>query len=381
MQIHRFAPGGALPSARDRVGQTDTAEGDLTFTCYENQVPPWMEPDLIRLYGSLYASHANFSAYNAPDSASLFVARRAGLVVSALMYRRQGRRIQVLNEVTHIGRQEMALFARHMFARHPEARQIGFRAISTDPEGPDLPQLRLFYTENIVISLPDTKEAYIGSLGKSTRKNIKHHISRAKRAFPSFEHVVVEGAQADEADVRAIIDYNHQRMAGKNKVSSLDEEEAARLLQLVRACGLVSLIRIEGAVRAGAIYFRIGDRFFSVVNAHDPAYDNYRLGMSCCYLTVLDAIHRGATEFHLLWGRYEYKYALLGVQRDLEQVVLYRSSLAMIAELPSAFALAWSSYGKRFRFWFIEQKKHDTALGRLLRGARRQPAAKSARAA
>jgi len=49
--------------------------------------------------------------------------------------------------------------------------------------------------------------------------------------------------------------------------------------------------------------------------------------MLCCYLAMTETIQRGAKEAHLLWGRNSYKFKLLGVQRDMVNLDIYRSRM------------------------------------------------------
>ena len=51
------------------------------------------------------------------------------------------------------------------------------------------------------------------------------------------------------------------------------------------------------------------------VIAHDPGFDQARLGLLCCYLSICESIRRGMREYHLLSGRYDYKRRLRGQQR------------------------------------------------------------------
>lgn len=88
---------------------------------------------------------------------------------------------------------------------------------------------------------------------------------------------------------------------------------------------MLSLLRLDGRICAGTINFRAGDNYFLEVIAHDPAYNDYRLGTLCCYLTICECIAREGKEYHFLWGAHDYKFRLLGVQRELDHLTIYRS--------------------------------------------------------
>jgi hypothetical protein len=49
---------------------------------------------------------------------------------------------------------------------------------------------------------------------------------------------------------------------------------------------------------------------------------------------VCDAIAQGARVYHFGWGRFDFKASLPGQRQPLYRVELYRSRLAMAADLP-----------------------------------------------
>jgi hypothetical protein len=54
------------------------------------------------------------------------------------------------------------------------------------------------------------------------------------------------------------------------------------------------------------------------VIAHEPAFNDYSSGILCYYHTICEGIVRGGKRFHLLSGRYEYKYRLLGATVEID---------------------------------------------------------------
>ena len=61
------------------------------------------------------------------------------------------------------------------------------------------------------------------------------------------------------------------------------------------------------------------------VIAHDPRYDDLRLGFLCCALTIEAAIASRAERFHFLWGFYDYKTRLGGQKQSLYRAVVFSS--------------------------------------------------------
>lgn len=302
-------------------------QSDLRIFLYEDEVPPFAEAELERLYGTIFSSLAHFRIYGGAENASTYVVQAGGKVITLLLFMRDKNKVRVVNEWIGVGAEELDRFASHIFARFASVSVITFHAVLPDIGRFSRPYQTLTCGENIRVALPGDVDTYIARLGGATRKNIRRHRNRFERTFPSFRFAVYRKDEVDERDLRAIIRFNHARMAGKGMVSTIDETKTQALIRMVRERGFVTVVIIDGRVCAGAITFRIGDTCVSRVNAHDPAYDDHRLGMICCFLTICEAIRDGAKHFDFLWGQYEYKTALLGVRHDLFDLVVYRSSL------------------------------------------------------
>ncbi|HJV53985.1 MAG TPA: GNAT family N-acetyltransferase [Noviherbaspirillum sp.] len=367
------APATVVPGTAQQVAEQEA----VAVECYPNQIPAFIERELARLYGSIFSSLEHFRIYGGTEGISTYVARRGGKVVSVILYRVERRRIVALNEFIRLGEREITRFAEAMFAAYPQARGVSFNAVELKLLRLPYPSQRFNCSEDIALALPATPEDYLARLGKSTRKNIKHHLSRLKRHRPSLRFEARDAAAIDAGDVAAIIALNRARMAGKHKTSYLDDAESERLLQLAQSCGMVTVMRIDGRVCAGAICALVNGNYFSYVTAHDPAYDDYRLGTLCCYLTICEAIARGGREFHLLWGRYQYKYMLAGVQRDLDHLDVYRSRLDYLRNGGAVLRNACRSWLRQARFWLLDPKRQEHPMLRAaltwLRQWRRQP--------
>ena len=310
--------------------QLSPLQDGLSTVCYENEIPPQVEGELERLYQNVFSSLAHFRIYGEISDAGVFLIYRREALVDALLFRIERRRLVIQNEGIRLSRETLVHLCHFAFRRFAGVTTISFHAIAPTLENFPFPFQRTNCGEDIVLSLPPSVAEYESRLGRATRKSLRQHVSRVRRAFPSFEFEVFQRTEVRERDVRAIIELNRQRMAGKRRESAFDETETWRLVRLAKARGVVSVIRIDGKLCAGSICLRIGDDYFSRVNAHDPAYDSFRLGSVCCYLGVRAAIEQGGREYHFLWGRYAYKYQLLGQQRDLDSLTVFRSGLQLV---------------------------------------------------
>jgi hypothetical protein len=277
----------------------------------------------------------------------------------------------VLNEFIGSDEDELNRFADTMFARFAWLRQIRFGPVDVACTRLAFPHQRMARNEDIVLSLPATVQEYNARLGKSTRQNIQLYRNRLRRDFSSFDFRVVDGDAIGEEQFRAIIGLSRARMAGKAKAHSFDEQEVQRLFRLARQTGVAGIATIDGRVCGGTICFKVGDRFFLEMIAHDPAYDYYRLGTYVCYLTICECIARGATHYHFLWGREEYKYRLLGEQQDFERLAIYRSRLHYLLDMKQIALHASRGHLRRLRLWLLEPARRNHPLVKAAIGGTR----------
>lgn len=336
-------------------------------TRIENGIPPFAESELARLYGSFYASLPQLEIEGSAAGVHSYIASRGDEIGELWLFRVEKNEARVLNEAIPVQAEAVRRFADTIFPAWPGADMIVFNAVYPELGGLGLPYQRFHCSDDCVLTLPAGSDAYLAMLGKATRKNLKRYLSRLIAAFPTFRYEVYEGEAAPERLVRAIVALNRRRMAAKGKLSGIDASEEARILRLVKRCGWIGVATIDGAVCAGAIVYRAGDNFFSFVRAHDPAYDDYRLGLIGAYHLVCACIARGGRELHFMWGREPHKALLGGEQRELERVVVFRSRMHALRHADLVLKNAAGAFMRAAKLRLFEQARHeDSAGGRLL---------------
>lgn len=328
------------------VAQMKTA-GEISIICHEDEVPDFVEAELERLYGSVFSSLAQFSVYGGAEHASTYVARRGGEATSVLLFRRERQHVRVINEWITLDADEIARFAAHVFITYEAVNVITFPAVRTAIRHFPFPFQRFACTDDNVVALPATADAYLAQLGKATRRNIRRYFDRLTQDFPSFRYRTYAQHEVSGQLVRDIIALNRLRMAGKNKVSGIDGMETQRIIRLAKMKGFVVAATIDGRVCAGAITYRLGENYFSFVRAHDPRFDAYRLGLVCGYLLVSECIGRGGKELHLMWGREQHKSLLRGMHTVLERLTIYRSPMQVLLNAGTAFSNVGSGCVRR----------------------------------
>src|SRR5690606_1967060 len=125
--------------------------------------------------------------------------------------------------------------------------------------------------------------------------------------------------------------------------------------------------RIGGVICAGTILYEAGGEYYLDVLSHKSAYNDIGLGTLCCYLSICECIRRDGKAYHFLWGRYDYKLRLGGIERPLSNVMLYRSRQRML--LHPGLAVTHFAQGEllRLRRHMRERMEQDHAVTRLVR--------------
>jgi hypothetical protein len=318
-----------MPDVATASGNRAEEDVDVTMEILVG-VPSYIDTELHKLYGNIHSTLAHLRVYGGLDEVThSYVARRQGMAVAVFLFCRDGNTVHVINEGMAIGEEELDRFAGHVFSGWPEVSAIRLHAVQSNVRQLRVPYQQYVCTANIVLPLPATAEEYIAGLGKNMRRNLRRYMDKLKRDFPSFRYEVFEKGAASEQHIREIIDLNRARIAGKNIRYALDDE-VEKVIALVRECGMVGVMTIDGCVVGGTVGYFGGDNYFFKVISHDPRYNGYSAGILCCYLTICECIARGCREYNFMWNEYEYKFALGAHSRSLHHLVVYRSRLHML---------------------------------------------------
>ncbi len=331
-----------------------------TVSCYEGRIPPFVESEINRLYGERYSSLALFRIYGIADDVCTYMAREGAETKALFLFRRVQKKVHVLNEGVHLDGAEARYFSAYIFGVYRSVNAVVFEAIHTSERNIPFHHQHFPCAEDTVLMMPDTVDCYVNSLGKSTRENLKRYLAGLQRDFPSFKYLTYDRHEADEQDIRHIIRLNRGRMTRKNKVSSIGDEEEDRILLSVRECGFVGIVTINGECCAGVITYRFGKNFSMRILSHAPAFDKYRLGLVCCYLTICECIGQGTSgSFNFGWGEYAYKYRLGGTRRQLSRLVIHRSFFQMLSSGRFALHIALHGHAYRVKQWILKTAKQD----------------------
>ncbi|WP_420476057.1 GNAT family N-acetyltransferase [Noviherbaspirillum sp. ST9] len=333
------------------------------------------------LYSNIHSTFAHLQVYGGlRDVTHTYLARRKDRLLAVFLLRRDGNTVHVINEGMTVDEAELERFAGHLFSIWRSVSAICLHAVDSQVRVMPRPLQQYACTANIVLPLPATADDYVASLGKNMRRNLRRYMDKLKRDHPSLQVEVAEKADASEADMRAIIDLNRVRIAGKNMRYGLDDE-VEKVMALVRQCGMVLAMRIDGRVVAGSIGYFAGSHYFFKVISHDPRYNEYSAGILCCYLTICECIARGCKEYNFMWNEYDYKFALGAHARSLHHVVVYRSRLHFLLRPRLAMSNAAAAWRHRVSALFEKASKEESLSGGERAFVRVLEAARSAKRA
>lgn len=310
----------------------DRAHSDeVRISRYDDEVPAFAGPEIDRLYGHLYCSPSYFEVARELDGASTYVARKGNDPVAILLYKRTGNEVTVVSDYVKLDEKEIRRFADYIFSAFNSVKLVSFRKLQADIDYLGYPSHAVTCTEDMVVTLPPTVKEYEAAVGKNMRRNIKRYTSALVKDFPSYRYQLYLEGDVSEQHIRDIVALSCMRMKSKNIVPRFNEEETQWIVDFAKKCGIVGVATIDGRVCAGAIGFRMGENCFMHVIAHDVKYNDYSLGILCYYHTICEGIVRKAKRFHLLQGRYGYKYRLLAQRHDLVHLDIYCSRLQAMA--------------------------------------------------
>jgi hypothetical protein len=301
-------------------------EGEVSITCYDT-VPPSLEAGLEGLYHHINSSLCHHAVAHRARNAYAYVARRGDQPLAIFLFQREDRSIEVFNEMMQVAPEEIERFADYVFSRFPSVARVSFSKIGKDSGALSLPWQQYGHAEDIVVTLPAKLDAYSSCLGAKTRYNIRRQMKTIVADFPGFSFQTYENGAIAEHHVAGLIDLKKANMNEKRIKFGITPDEASWMIELAKTNGLLVVALLDGKVCGGSLSFRLGDHYFALLNGYDTRFAKYSLGMLCCYLAMTEKIQRGAREAHLLWGRNQYKFKLLGVARDVANLDIYRSRM------------------------------------------------------
>lgn len=332
---------------------------------YENEIPDFVERDLDRLYESVYCTMARFRIYGEAEGASTYVARAGNAVVCVLLFRIEGRVAKVINQQIALSAADLRGFSRAVFARYPQVQRISLYAIDTRLAQFPYPFQQFEALEENVLALPPTAEQYRAILSPNLHKRLQSAERKLKRDCPRYRFEVLAGTEVSEAMLRKIAGLAGARMAAKQQDAYIREADIASILGVVHAYGYAGVLTVDGEVRAGNVFYGVGQRYFMHIIAHDPDYDKYMLGHMVQYLAACHCIALGGRECCLMGGGRENKARFGARQMFLCSVDIYRSRTQRLLSMRRVWSAAAARWLHQARYDLGALAETDSFAGRI----------------
>lgn len=324
----------SVPDTLLPAHRADTVEDTGLATEFHHwPLPSYIWPALERCYHSIFCSESQLRISGCLTSrVEAWVARRDGRISSLVLFNRDGAQVRVLNEVFAISANALTQFADAVFGHYHETQIISVRAAKLDAPPKHYLHLSAEMSDDYLLNLPATPEQWQQSLSSRTREKLRYYLRRAYQRTPGLTFRTLKVGEFNLAQIKQIIALNRARMHVKGKRFGMSAAEEYQVCQLMLERGQLSIIEIHGKLCAGLLCTRVGGDVFMHVIAHDPAYDDLRLGLLCCALTIEDVIRRRCQRFHFLWGRYDYKTRLGGERQALSRILIFRSTWGLMQQ-------------------------------------------------
>lgn len=348
-------------------GASFTYPDNVQASCYDNVVPPYVTSEMERLYAHLYCSPSYFLMAKEMTGASTYVARKNNVPVTVLPYKREGNRVTVIGEFMTLCDEDINRFAECIFTTYDSVNVISFPQLRADIGSLAYPWHAITCSEDMVLVLPPTVKDYETALGKNMRRNIKRYSKALTSDHPSYRFEIFLEDEITEQHIHDIIALSCSRMKSKNIVPRFNDEEENWIARYAKQCGIIGMATIDGRICGGAIGFRVGDNYMMHVIAHDLKYNDYGLGILCYYHTICAVIGRGGKRFHLLQGRYGYKYRLLAERQDIIHLDVFRSRLHFLGYGKRVFSKEFNGRIRLVKQWLLHDvERHEGKAYRLL---------------
>lgn len=349
-----------------RVGDEEKP-ADIRF--YEAGIPEFVESALEALYETHMTTLLRFGQYYPLDCARTYVCRVGGDLRSVIVFRQEGSGVMVYNEQIKISPEEVLRFTRAVFAAYPDVSRISWYAVDAGVDLLPYPYLRLSCLEDISFELPPSVSHYSEMLGKNMSYHIKRYNKKLNASVQDVRRTFLSGAEVPDETIRQITGFSRMRMTAKGQRCYHTDQEIGKTIALVRRYGLVYTVTIGNELAAGVIVLRIGTTHTLQVLAHDPRYDRFSLGTLCCYDVIANAITEGARRFNFGWGRFEYKNRLAGRTTELFRIDAYRTTAALLRDMPAVCQRALLTGRRRAKLWLARPVDEGDVLSRYVRRA------------
>ena len=264
---------------------------DLGAVVFTDHVPAGAAEELPSLYSTLLSTKEWFELEDklVPTGACYLEGPH-----HVILFHVSGDTIEILNKEFGIGPRSAERVCRALFRALPDTRRIHLEVLFPPWEF-KLPKRILYWTDHMIIDLPDAVDDYLASLGKRTRREIRSKGRHLRDAHPDVVMQVTASADQPKDLVDTLISWKNERFnaRGEDTVWQANPGSNVDFAELVRRRGQIRLTRIDGSVAAVNFLFPVGTAVYALQSGFDPKYEEFSLGFLNTYENIADAIRTG----------------------------------------------------------------------------------------
>ena len=240
------------------------------------------------------------------------------------------KKIFVVNEKIKISIDSIENICYILFYEFAIIEQIIFEKVF-ESDQKQSPKMIFDKTSNDVIipNLPNNMDAYMKSLGSSTRKKINLMTNRIAKDFPDFKVYFYEKSDILYEQIEKVVLLNRNRMKTKGEISLLNDTECKIRYQYASTSGFGFLCacEIDGKIIGGTINSVIREHAYMHIIAHDNSYNKYSVGqIALIHATKYLIEEKNIKYYHLLGGTLEYKFRHGGINHELYTIRVFRNN-------------------------------------------------------
>jgi hypothetical protein len=322
-------------------------DGECPDLCFRDeslaQISPELRSKMSASEAALFDSLGFAELYCFPPARRIaYLVDREGEIVEAGFYRRRRclgfyEVIDVSNPIDPNGR----LIA-ELQKRHPRT-VVTTSFLDKDSSGlpPSTSQVRLQEMANdACIELPNTPEAYLQGLGRTTRKHLPYYWRRVEKEWgPRCNFRIYRAKELSRQAFGRLVELNRLRSLQRGQRSGWTAEIVEQRWKLFQQSGLLCALFRDHELVAATLSLVHGQEAYLIILAHDPDFDRLNLGNVALWLTINHLIEQHFRCFHLMWGDSFYKRQFGGRPVQYYRAICSSSAILAIAvQASTAFA-------------------------------------------
>ena len=178
------------------------------------------------------------------------------------------------------------------------------------------------------LSLPDNWDAYLNSLSKKDRHELRRKFRRLYSAGEEFRYYQLSSPVEVEGNLEDFFALMRHGREDKHRFLTEPREQFFRkIAHEMAGIGIFKLcfLELKGERVAAAICFDYGTSRLLYNSGFNPAYGQYSVGLILKALCMEDAIKEGKGYFDFLRGSEPYKYDLGGKDRTIYEMLVKRN--------------------------------------------------------